>query len=365
MIYNLPEKETRVTVPLILVSSQVKNFDQYYDDLVRDLAPRVDYMEICKRLNGEVSGYGFFRTYWYALGRKFEKMVKLDLLESLKISRRISQYNAVLSASEKTALPLAMLLSLNGLKLPHVVISHHLSSKNKSRLFQLWQVYQSFNEIICVSKAQVDFAVQNLHIPASRVHFIYDKVDHHFFRPMEDDSEDFILAVGQEQRDYKTLQRALIGTGIKLIVVASSHWSTFRLPFLGETSNMQIVQNIPYTLLRSLYARARLVVIPLHNVNYAAGANSILEAMAMGRPTVISHTTGIKEYLVDNETGVFVPPGDPAFLREKILSLWNDKQTQKRLGTNARQAVEENMNLHVYVDRVTSIMENTMKQTGL
>lgn len=352
-----------MAVPLILVSSQVKNFDQYYDDLIRDLTPRVDYMEICQRLGGEVSGYGLFRTYWYALGRKFEKMVKLDFFESLQITQQIANYNGILSASEKTAIPLSMLLSLRGQQVPHVVISHHLSSKNKGRLFRFWPVYRSFNHIICVSKAQVDYAIQKLNFPASRVHFIYDKVDQKFFRPMEDEPEEYILAVGQEQRDYRTLQKAIAGTGIKLIIVASSHWSTYRLPLLGE-NNTQIVQNIPYTLLRSLYARARLVVIPLNKVYYAAGANSILEAMAMGRPAILTQTPGIQEYVVDGETAIFVPPSDPIQLREKILSLWDNKPMQKRLGENARQAIEEKMNLQIYVEQVTRIMEIAIKETG-
>lgn len=349
--------------PLILVSSQVKNFDQYYDDLVRDLAPRVDYMEVCKRLEAEVSGYGLFQTYWYALERKFDKLVKLDFFESIRITKRISQYNAVLSASEKTALPLSMFLSLSGQHIPHVVISHHLSSKNKSRLFRIWQVHKTFNHVICVSQAQRDYAVKNLHIPALKAHFIYDKVDHGFFRPMEDEPDNFVLAVGQEQRDYNTLYKALSGTGIKIIIVASSNWSTYRLPILGD-SNAEVVRNIPYTLLRSLYARARLVVVPLNNVCYAAGSNTILEAMAMGKPVVVTNTPGIREYIQDGETGLFVSPGDSTLLRETILSLWDDEPTQRRLGANARQAVEEKMNLWIYVDHVTRIMQQAIKEAG-
>lgn len=353
-----------MTAPLILVSSQVKNSAQYFDDLARDMAPRVDYMEICQRLGGNVSGYGLFKTYWYALGRRFEKIVKLDLFETIQISRQIAKYNVILSASEKTAIPLSMLLASKSQSIPHVVISHHLSSSNKNRLFRFWQLYKTFSHVICVSQAQVDFAVQQLHIPASRVHFIFDKVDHEFFRPMEDEPEDYILAVGQEQRDYRTLQNALAGTNIKLIVVASSNWSTYRLPSLRE-NNLQIVKNIPYTLLRSLYARARLVVIPLNNVSYAAGANAILETMAMGKPAIISQTPGNKEYVADGETGVFVPPGDSAHLRDTILSLWDDKAAHKRLGENARSAVVEQMNLDIYVDQVTGIVESAMREDGL
>ncbi|NJN43455.1 MAG: glycosyltransferase family 4 protein [Anaerolineae bacterium] len=287
--------------------------------------------------------------------------MKLDIFESIQILRRLSHYNVIVSASEKTAIPLAMLLSLTKRSIPHVVISHHLSSKNKNLLFRLWPLYKSFSEIICVSKAQAEFAVEELKIPPSKVHFIYDKVDHQFFRPMDEEPEDYILAVGQEQRDYKTLQKALAGTRIKLIIVASSHWSTYRLPIIGE-KNTKIVKNIPYHELRSLYAKARLVVIPLNNVYYAAGANSILEAMAMGKLVIVTKTPGIKEYVVDGETGLFVNSLDPESLRGKILEVWDDKDTLTRIGSNARQAVEKQMNLPNYVEKISRIVEKVVQE---
>jgi glycosyltransferase involved in cell wall biosynthesis len=189
------------------------------------------------------------------------------------------------------------------------------------------------------------------------VDFVYDKVDHRFFHPFGDETLDFVLVVGQEQRDYKTLVQALSGTGIRLVVVASSPWSTSGCDTsgLGEAT---VLSHIPYRELRSLYSQARLVVAPLFDVDYAAGANAVLEAMAMGKPLVVSRSTGITDYVVHGETGLYVAPRNAAELRDAVLFLWENPQERLRLGCNARQAVEEGMNLDCYVDRVAEIVRN-------
>ena len=78
----------------------------------------------------------------------------------------------------------------------------------------------------------------------------------------------------------------------------------------------------------------------------------------MAKPVIVSRTRGIEDYIVDNENGRFTPPGDIAQLREQILTLWEQPGEQVRLGENARQAVEETMNLDIYVRKVVQIIES-------
>ncbi|MFQ5578880.1 MAG: glycosyltransferase family 4 protein, partial [Anaerolineae bacterium] len=170
----------------------------------------------------------------------------------------------------------------------------------------------------------------------------------------------FILTVGKEQRDYRLLLRALSGTGIKLVVVASSPWSTSQAKMNQADDNVTVLSHIPYHQLRTLYAQARLVVVPLFGVDYAAGVNTVLEAMAMAKPLVVSRTKDITDYVTHGETGLCVSPGDVAELKERILSVWERPSALNRLGANARQAVEEKMNLDIYVNQVARIVQKTV-----
>jgi glycosyltransferase involved in cell wall biosynthesis len=345
-----------MTTPLILVSDRVQPAEHYQQGVDSDLIPRLDFMEIAYRLDGEICSYGVSNSAGYEFLLSVEKQLKVDFLQALCAVRRTGNHNSFLSVSEKTGIPLSILFSIIKKEFPHVLIAHHLSSKNKRRLFQVWPLYKSFSRLICVSRSQADFAKNQLGIHQSKVDFIFNGIDHKFFRPDEEDSEDFILAVGKEQRDYKTLARAVAETGLKLIVVASSPWSTFPVEFNGN-HDIKIMKDLTFRELRSLYARARLVVVPLFEVDYAAGVNTVLEAMAMAKAVIITRTPGIRDHVLNAETGLFVSPENPEEMKEKILSLWENPNELARLGGNARQAVEQCFTLDIYVDHIVRIMQ--------
>jgi glycosyltransferase involved in cell wall biosynthesis len=62
-----------------------------------------------------------------------------------------------------------------------------------------------------------------------------------------------------------------------------------------------------------------------------------LEAMAAGVPIVASGVGGIPEQLVHLESGVLVPPDDPAALAEWIVRLHDDAELRRRLAAGAAQ----------------------------
>jgi glycosyltransferase involved in cell wall biosynthesis len=63
--------------------------------------------------------------------------------------------------------------------------------------------------------------------------------------------------------------------------------------------------------------------------------NAVLEAMAAGRPVIASRVGGVPELVVDGETGLLVPPGDPGALARAIVALLDDSALRARLGTAA------------------------------
>ena len=57
---------------------------------------------------------------------------------------------------------------------------------------------------------------------------------------------------------------------------------------------------------------------------------------------------------------MFSTPGNPGELREKILELWDKPAERIRLGSNARQAVEERMTMDIYVAKVVEIFNQAL-----
>ena len=64
-----------------------------------------------------------------------------------------------------------------------------------------------------------------------------------------------------------------------------------------------------------------------------------LEAMAVGIPVIASAIGGLVDQVVDEATGLLVPPGDVAALCGAIARLLEDADLRERLSAAGRQAV--------------------------
>jgi starch synthase len=58
--------------------------------------------------------------------------------------------------------------------------------------------------------------------------------------------------------------------------------------------------------------------------------------MGCGTPVVASRVGGIPELVTDGETGLLVPPDDPAALAEAVTTLLADPDRRARMGSAAR-----------------------------
>ena len=79
--------------------------------------------------------------------------------------------------------------------------------------------------------------------------------------------------------------------------------------------------------------------------------NVVLEAAASGIPVVTTLSTGSRDAVVPEVTGLLVPPGYPEALREAILKLMRDPERCRRMGQAARRWVIE----HYGDDRVVGL----------
>ena len=68
---------------------------------------------------------------------------------------------------------------------------------------------------------------------------------------------------------------------------------------------------------------------------------SNIEAAACGTPTVASDAPGLRESVVDGETGLLVPHGDVDALTSALASLLTDPESRASLGIGARRFAEQ------------------------
>ncbi|MBX3426832.1 MAG: glycosyltransferase [Pirellulales bacterium] len=87
-----------------------------------------------------------------------------------------------------------------------------------------------------------------------------------------------------------------------------------------------------------LLRRARAFVLPSRSEGIAL---TLLEAMASSVPLIATRVGGTPETVVDDQTGVLVPPEDPAALAAALVRLWSDSTERERLATAAKWRAAE------------------------
>ncbi len=107
------------------------------------------------------------------------------------------------------------------------------------------------------------------------------------------------------------------------------------------------------------YRRASVVVLPsVYRTCYGDTTDvpellgqTLLEAMACGKPCIATRVASLPEVVADGETGFLVPPNDPAALREKLDWLRNHPADAVRMGEAGRRRVLDHFTWPATVER--------------
>lgn len=154
-----------------------------------------------------------------------------------------------------------------------------------------------------------------------------------------------IVAAGRSGRDYPTLAAAAAGLAADLVIVCNEVVSLG-----GVTAGPGVVIRdacFGYDYMRALMM-ADIAVIPLRVADISAGQMVLIDAMALGRPIIVTHSDGISFYVEDGVTALVVPRADVAAMRAALQRLLDDPDLAARLGAAARQAYLDRFGIEAY-----------------
>jgi glycosyltransferase involved in cell wall biosynthesis len=93
--------------------------------------------------------------------------------------------------------------------------------------------------------------------------------------------------------------------------------------------------------------------------------NALLEALALERPVVATRVGGIPEIVTHGESGLLVPPADPAAMADAILRLLDDPRLAAACGAAGRRTIEARYGLDAMAARFTALYEELAAARGL
>ncbi|TME98539.1 MAG: glycosyltransferase, partial [Chloroflexi bacterium] len=91
----------------------------------------------------------------------------------------------------------------------------------------------------------------------------------------------------------------------------------------------------------------------------------LLEAMAAGRPIVASRVATIPEVVVDGETGLLVPAGDPVALADALAQLAHDPAMARRLGEAGRERLRQHFSIEKMVGDTELLYRELIDERGV
>ena len=127
-----------------------------------------------------------------------------------------------------------------------------------------------------------------------------------------------------------------------------------RAASLGIAASVQFRGRVSDADLAEAYGSADLFVLPAvldaHGDTEGLGV-VLLEAMASNVPVLASAAGGITDVVIDDESGVLVPPGDVDALAAALQRLRGDDALRARLAANGARRVRENFSWDAIADR--------------
>jgi len=87
---------------------------------------------------------------------------------------------------------------------------------------------------------------------------------------------------------------------------------------------------------------------------------AMLEAMISGVIPVVTNVGGSPELVEDGKSGYVVEPGDPLAIRDRILTLYNDRETLQRMSAAARNRVLEDFTIEKTARETIAVYEDVL-----
>jgi glycosyltransferase involved in cell wall biosynthesis len=212
---------------------------------------------------------------------------------------------------------------------------------------------------VAVSEANARFLVQKKGLPARKVHVIHNGCDLKRFDPERLAPPGMKQSLGFAEEDpvILVLGRLEPQKGHRFLLEAHARvvrqFPKARLVCLGEgalredleeqTRHLQIQESVRFVGYQSniteWLAMANFTVLPSL---YEGLPLVAIESLAAQRPMVATAVDGTAEVVVNDKTGLTVPPGDARELAQAILRLLRQPELRHQLALTGRQWVLEN-----------------------
>jgi L-malate glycosyltransferase len=233
----------------------------------------------------------------------------------------------------------------------HKVVSRRIDFTPIRNLLSRWKYTLPKVHYVAVSEAVYQVLIAS-GIPAHRVQTIHSSIDLRRF----DDTQEVASLFPTGTRVVGTVGHLAGHKGHRYLLEATRELlqaepdvrvaivgdGALRHELEGQAVTLGIAEQVHFAgFRRDVPALIRGFEIFVFSSLHEGTPNSVLEAMALGKPVVATRAGGTEEVVQDGVTGLLVSPRDPAALAHALLYLLRHPEQGKMFGRAGRQRVEE------------------------
>lgn len=285
----------------------------------------------------------FFYLLEHAISAKIGMGFKID--QAMALFPKFKNYDVIVGTADSANLPILLLKYCGILKTPIVYITAGLAGalkgKNDSIIAKFYKKLLPMAEvIIAYSQVELDFFENDMNIPKDKLNYIPLGIDWQYFSKRSKLRKGIISALGEDSgRDYETLFRAVKELPVKVeIACHKDSIKNLKIP-----KNVKVHLNAPIELVRNIFQRSKLTIVPCHERYRSAGQIVLLSGSSSGLPIIASKIRGITSAFdfQNKKHLLFVKPENAQDLKDKIVYLLNNKKHAKQMGSKASALVKK------------------------
>ena len=344
-------------MPYHIVLPRALNAEELAAEQPGGTRPRVGVAMLAKQLGGTIHAPSGEAATWADRARARVAGPPAIWAMARSVADQTGPDDVVFCSSEAGGLQVAEACAAGGRKPKICMFVHNLDRPRGRLALKLFRVAQRVDLLLACSSLQADFLREHLGLRESRVKFVWDHTDSSFFTPglaERGKARPLIVSVGLEKRDYITLAAATSTMDVDVKISGFSEDAAA----MAQTFPSAMPANMSrrfyaWPELVQLYRNADVIVVSVHENRYAAGVQSLMEAMACARPVVVTASAGLASYL-DADSMLSVPPGNATAMRAAIERTLADRTAANRRAEKGHALATRRHTIERYVDEVAS-----------
>lgn len=173
-----------------------------------------------------------------------------------------------------------------------------------------------------------------------------------------------IVAAGRTGRDFMTFARACAKTDqtAHILCLQSNYSSEIKAADCIEVTVRPDNSFLPFPDLVKIYANARALAIPLYSADHLNGLSSLVDALAMAKPVIMTRNPYIDIDLEGLGIGFWVEPNDEEGWCRAIRFFQDNPDKAVEMGKRGRSLVDSGWNSETFANQIMDIFDRVLNK---